>query len=828
MNRSYLISVVPLFLTIVSGLILSSSVVVAKNDPGLEEPTNDNNVVVDKVNLYIPPSCTLSGVGMDSHTATISPGTYNSEVGTTTMKASCNDAEGFAIYAIGYTNDTDGDNTLASTTLASPTTIATGTATSGDSQWAMKLATSSEATYPIELQNNFGAFHMVPDDYMLVAKRTAGTDVGAAAVGSVLTSTYQVFIATTQAAGTYVGQVKYVLVHPNYVDKEAWENAVTVIYNGNGSNFQNGTSTNTVKYVNACKPVEYAYVGNPTIIKSSNITDKNTYTAYESGEYVFRTITFDGADRIKVDVKYGLTGVADYEGGWVGIAEGVWGGLEGADSDGAMYVYRTWDSPDTDYLISGTKTFLLNGDTVTIEMGGYVAPVAGYDYGMYAEVYPVYDEATAGATYQAIAHECSVHPLSGAYEILNDSWYGTIGGNMYNFNGENEVTEFIGENISTLAGTTINLYNYNANNRIVYNGNNATAGTMSGFYTSTNESSHSVNLMAPNFKKTGYGFAGWSENQNATVNSGAIIYGPNERVYEDELSFDSNTHEATLYAVWVPSTGNMQNWSGCSSLTSGQVVALTDSRDNNVYTVGKMQDGNCWMMENLRLDDTATLNTNNTNISSVVFSSLPSTSDNWCSELQTSCTDQPMLNTNNTNIGGMNSNNISLISTPGLWSITYEDENGEHYAFGNNDHSQWYGYGNYYNWYSATGGASAIAIGTGTANSSICPSGWILPLAGPTSSSISGGISYLDIQLGGSGQWTNGGYDRWLSYPNNIVYSGTWKGNETLGRGSRGCYWSNYTNYLTYGLFFTKDQFDPGVDDGDGAFFGRTIRCLSQ
>ena len=217
MNRSYLISVVPLFLTIVSGLILSSSVVVAK-EPGLE-PTNDNNAVVDKVNLYVPPSCTLSGVGMDSHTATISPGTYNSEVGTTTMKASCNDAEGFAIYAIGYTNDTDGDNTLASTTLASPTTIATGTATSGDSQWAMKLATDSNATYPIELQNGFGAFHNVPDDYTLVAKRTAATDVGAAATGSVLTSTYQVFIATTQTAGTYVGQVKYVMVHPSDREK---------------------------------------------------------------------------------------------------------------------------------------------------------------------------------------------------------------------------------------------------------------------------------------------------------------------------------------------------------------------------------------------------------------------------------------------------------------------------------------------------------------------------------------------------------------------------------------------------------------------------------
>ena len=75
--------------------------------------------------------------------------------------------DGFAIYAIGYTNNTDGDNTLTSHNLSPVQTIATGTGTSGNSQWAMKLATVSSPTptYPITIQNSYDSFHTVPNAY---------------------------------------------------------------------------------------------------------------------------------------------------------------------------------------------------------------------------------------------------------------------------------------------------------------------------------------------------------------------------------------------------------------------------------------------------------------------------------------------------------------------------------------------------------------------------------------------------------------------------------------------------------------------------------------
>ena len=171
--------------------------------------------VIDEISIKVPVACTMSGVGMDSHTATIMNGNHNSNIGTTTVTAFCNDNRGFAIYAIGYTDEIDGKNVMVSS-VSSDHDIVTGTATNGNSQWAMKLSavTSPTPTYPVTIQNGFDSFHTVPDDYTLVAKRETSTDVGANAEGASFTSTYQIYVSPTQPSGTYIGKVKYVMVHP--------------------------------------------------------------------------------------------------------------------------------------------------------------------------------------------------------------------------------------------------------------------------------------------------------------------------------------------------------------------------------------------------------------------------------------------------------------------------------------------------------------------------------------------------------------------------------------------------------------------------------------
>ena len=190
----------------------------------------NNDSIVDQVNITVPASCTMSGSGESSHNAEIINGQYNSNIGETTMKAYCNDKEGFAIYAIGYTDNEDGKNVLTSSTLGSDYDIVTGTATgpvgsTDTSQWAMKLSTITDPTptYPITIESDtegtFSSFHTVPDNYTLVAKRTSGTDINPTgqqtAEGSTLKTTYQAYISRTQVAGTYTGQVKYTLIHPN-------------------------------------------------------------------------------------------------------------------------------------------------------------------------------------------------------------------------------------------------------------------------------------------------------------------------------------------------------------------------------------------------------------------------------------------------------------------------------------------------------------------------------------------------------------------------------------------------------------------------------------
>ena len=172
--------------------------------------------IVDQVNVTVAASCTLSGTGMDSHNAEITNGTYRDNIGTTTLKAFCNDSEGFAIYAIGFTGDQyTGEDHTKLIGVNNNQKITTGTLESGPtSNWAMKLETSSSATYPISLDNGYGSYSTVPDTYTKVAHRNSSTDVGTSATGAELTTTYAAYISSTQVADTYTGKVKYTLVHP--------------------------------------------------------------------------------------------------------------------------------------------------------------------------------------------------------------------------------------------------------------------------------------------------------------------------------------------------------------------------------------------------------------------------------------------------------------------------------------------------------------------------------------------------------------------------------------------------------------------------------------
>ena len=217
-NKSILSTTGLVSITACTGLVLAGSTVSADD-------------VVDNVSITVPVSCTMSGSGMNTHSAEVPNGTYQANIGTTTINTLCNDNAGFSIYTTGYTGEEIGgtnSNKLVGTSASGNAVIDTGTATgpvgnSDNSNWAMKLSpvTTPTPTYPITItsdtEGTFSDYHTVPNEYTKVATRLAGTDIGIGAEGSSLTTTYAAYISKTQPADTYTGKVKYTLVHPNDV-----------------------------------------------------------------------------------------------------------------------------------------------------------------------------------------------------------------------------------------------------------------------------------------------------------------------------------------------------------------------------------------------------------------------------------------------------------------------------------------------------------------------------------------------------------------------------------------------------------------------------------
>ena len=161
-------------------------------------------------------ACTFTATVDSAHSANISNGISGTDIGKTTLSTVCNDSGGYAIYAIGFSNDEYGATDLSSD-ISSTYNISTGTNTSGDSSsWAMKL-TSEPGTTTATIENGYDNYNMVPDDYTKVATLNTVTDPGSttSATGSSVSTTYQTYISPTQPAGTYTGKVKYTLVHPS-------------------------------------------------------------------------------------------------------------------------------------------------------------------------------------------------------------------------------------------------------------------------------------------------------------------------------------------------------------------------------------------------------------------------------------------------------------------------------------------------------------------------------------------------------------------------------------------------------------------------------------
>ncbi len=331
-------------------------------------------------------------------------------------------------------------------------------------------------------------------------------------------------------------------------------------------------------------------------------------------------------------------------------------------------------------------------------------------------------------------------------------------------------------------------------------------------------------LRAPNYKYDGYGFASWNTEKDGTGTN----YGPNQIIEFTAGQYDNNGLK--LHATWVASVGNLQNWT-CPNDTDmpiGTVTALKDTRDNNVYTVAKLADGRCWMVDNLRLADKdandndiilSSSNTHNpslplTNIydtgvtsnhlspnSSIAYDAITAP-EGWCTTVSADCFDQSRVRTDNT--------------------ILFTDNTSSNYKNSGNV----YRYGNYYNWYSATAGHGKYDMLSGNTTGDICPAGWHLPTGGSATSEF----GVLDVAMGGTGdkQASAEASNRWRTYPNNFVFSGAVDGESIEGRGTRVRYWSSTAkNTSAYYLYFNRENLSPG-NGNDPKRYGFSVRCISD
>ena len=320
----------------------------------------------------------------------------------------------------------------------------------------------------------------------------------------------------------------------------------------------------------------------------------------------------------------------------------------------------------------------------------------------------------------------------------------------------------------------------------------------------TVSSNAKVILMPSNFSRAGYGFAGWNTEEDGT----GTTYGPSQSVKMGNMS----SAGLKLYAKWIPSAGNLQDWDGCPEMDIGDITALTDTRDGNTYAVAKLADGRCWMVENARLDfsnPSVTINATNTNNPTSAFitaiNNHPIPTNDFCASNTTACVDQIKYNLNNIDR---------------RLPASYNTQDNQ---------SSWYSYGGYYNWFTATAGNGTYSFNVPSASVSgdICPSGWRLP----GGYSEEDDFARLDIALGGTGveQTTAASSEKWRAYPNNFILSGEQRSGTTYNRNTSGSYNASSiaTETSANNLWLRKTAVTPSHNTSY-KYRGQTIRCLAK
>jgi uncharacterized protein (TIGR02145 family) len=310
-----------------------------------------------------------------------------------------------------------------------------------------------------------------------------------------------------------------------------------------------------------------------------------------------------------------------------------------------------------------------------------------------------------------------------------------------------------------------------------------------------------------------YNYIGVMSITSITPNSGTTAGGTEVTITGSNIALPTPPTPPT------PTTMQQMTQEYCTSMPvydgTNQAVILTlnDPRGTGQeYQVAKLADGNCWMLNNLKLagvdltDEDTDLNINNGSINSTPQGGL--------------VFQLPALDATG-NIDG----NTPMVYGPLTDDVTADSEN---YDVSDPASALFGGY--LYNWPAATAGETQASMpaGSGNAPNSICPIGWRLP----TSDNFAN--LNIDMYNNGIGTTSSNYYDQshadnWgLNGPFRGVFAGYWWAG-FVGQSIFAGVWSAsaYTEYLdeTFFLGFDSGNVESGV--ATSRDYGLAVRCLT-
>ena len=439
-----------------------------------------------------------------------------------------------------------------------------------------------------------------------------------------------------------------------------------------------------------------------------------------------------------------------------------------------------------DSSVSNMPTTPISGETkdTSIAIPTNVPVRTGYSFAGWCNVIPtsILDDTTS-----------TTNPVTSGSTVCKDST-GTTG-TIYQPSTTTTTNyyDFIDQTVSSNIGSLYALWNANTYTVTITNSNTTTSTNTltvpfggeatltvtpaSGYYLS--------NVSCP----TGYTCSGYSTGTSSTSTQTVTIRNNNTTA--------GGTLGFTGTLSCTPQSGTMQNFTPNTASGYCESGTLTDTRDNQTYTVAKLADGNWWLLDNLRLgsDSAITLTPSNTNIAS-----------NWTLPASgTVCfTENSCTGTSGATGTGYTVPAINSASKDTINSDTSEN-------WGDGSHK----YGVYYNYCAVSAGTYCYASGSGTGNAlyDICPKGWRMPTGGSSG-------EYKALYTAYSSNATN--FRNALSTP----LSGIFDNGSAHNQGSYGYFWSStyYNGYFMYGLQFGSSFVSP-TNEGRH-YYGYSVRCL--